>query len=72
MPQGTVKWFNPRKGFGFITSEDGTEIFVHKSDVDYLGHRNQLAEGLKVTYEVEKSPKGQKAIKVRTPDAATF
>ncbi|MFQ5648490.1 MAG: cold-shock protein [bacterium] len=65
MAAGTVKWFNPRKGFGFITSEDGGDIFVHKNDVDYIGHRDHLAEGLKVTYEVEESPKGKKAIKVR-------
>ena len=66
MPQGTVKWFNPRKGFGFITSEDGTDIFVHKNDVDYIGYRNHLQEGLKVTFEVEEAPRGKKAIKVRT------
>lgn len=65
MPQGTVKWFNARKGYGFITSEDGTEIFVHKNNVDYIGYRDELSEGLKVTYEVEKTPKGNKAIKVR-------
>ena len=46
--------------------------FVENGDVDYLGHRNQLAEGLKVSFEIEKSPKGQKAIKVRTPDATTL
>ena len=65
MPQGTVKWFNIRKGFGFITSEDGTDIFVHKGNVDYIAHRDHLTEGLKVTYEVETTPKGTKAIKVR-------
>lgn len=66
MPEGTVKWFNPRKGFGFITAADGTDIFVHKSGVDYVGFRETLEEGLKVTYEVEETPKGKKAIKVRT------
>lgn len=66
MPDGIVKWFNPRKGFGFITSEDGTDIFVHKSDVDYIGTRNHLEPGLKVSYEVQDSPQGKKAIKVRT------
>lgn len=66
MPEGTVKWFNPRKGYGFITSEDGTDIFVHKSGVGYLGYRNYLVEGLKVSFEVEESPKGRKAIKVRS------
>ncbi len=66
MPNGTVKWFNPRKGFGFITSDDGNDIFVHKRDVDYIGYRDYLAQGLKVTYEIEESPNGKKAIKVRT------
>ncbi|MFQ5604201.1 MAG: cold-shock protein [bacterium] len=66
MPEGTVKWFNPHKGFGFITSTDGTEIFVHKSDVDYIGYRDHLQEGMKVSFEVQDSPKGKKAIKVHT------
>lgn len=68
MPDGTIKWYNPRKGFGFISAEDGTEIFVHKSDVDYIGFRNHLVDGLRVTYEVQKTPKGTKAIKVRIQD----
>jgi CspA family cold shock protein len=68
MPNGTVKWFNIRKGFGFITAEDGTDIFVHKSDVDYIGLRKFLVEGLKVVYEVQKSPQGVKATKVRIQD----
>ncbi|MFQ5865928.1 MAG: cold-shock protein [bacterium] len=66
MPQGTVKWFNARKGFGFIACEDGTDIFVHKSNVGYIGYRSSLEEGLKVKFEVEKTPKGKRAIKVRT------
>lgn len=66
MPQGTVAWFNSKKGFGFITSEDGTDIFVHKSGVDYIGIRNHLEKGLRVTYEVETAPKGKKAVKYLT------
>ncbi|MFQ5710012.1 MAG: cold-shock protein [bacterium] len=66
MPEGTVKWFNPRKGFGFITSDEGTDIFVHKSGVDYIRHKSYLEEGMKVSYEVEDTPKGRRAIKVRT------
>ena len=65
MPQGTVAWFNSKNGFGFITSEDGTDIFVHKSGVDYIGVRNHLEKGLRVTDEVEITPKGKKAVKVR-------
>lgn len=66
MPEGTVKWFSPKKGYGFITSDDGTDIFVHKSGVEYIGTRGQLVEGLKVSYEVEDTPKGRRAVKVRT------
>jgi len=65
MPKGTVKWFNRKKGFGFITAEDGTEIFVHKSRVDYVGFRGSLEPGIKVTYEVEETPNGTQAVKVR-------
>jgi len=65
MPEGTVKWFNPKKGFGFITAEDGVDIFVHKNNVDYVGHRDYLYKGLKVKFEIEKTPDSLKAIKVR-------
>jgi CspA family cold shock protein len=65
MPKGTVKWFDTKKGFGFITSEDGTDIFVHKSGVEYIGLRRYLDEGLQVTFEVKKGPKGERAVKVR-------
>jgi len=65
MPKGTVKWFDPKKGFGFIASEDGIDIFVHKSGVTYSGYRKDLEEGLKVTFEVEETPKGKRAIKVQ-------
>ena len=47
MPQGTVAWFNSKKGFGFITSEDGTDIFVHKSGVDYIGNQKSSRKGSK-------------------------
>jgi CspA family cold shock protein len=51
MPTGTVKWFNPDKGFGFITPEDGgKDLFVHHSGIDEDGYRS-LDEGQKVTYE---------------------
>jgi len=65
MPKGTVKWFDPKKGFGFIASEDGTDIFVHKSGIAYSGYRRHLEEGLKVTFEVEETPKGKRAITVQ-------
>lgn len=66
MPEGTVKWFSIKKGYGFITSDEGTDIFVHKSGVEYIRSRGHLVEGLRVSYEVEDTPKGRRAIKVRT------
>ncbi|MGO9379488.1 MAG: cold-shock protein [Dissulfurispiraceae bacterium] len=63
MAQGTVKWFNESKGFGFITSEDGSDVFVHYSAILGNGFKS-LAEGDHVTFEVEKGPKGPKAINV--------
>ncbi|MBF0329750.1 MAG: cold-shock protein [Nitrospirae bacterium] len=63
MAQGTVKWFNDSKGFGFITSEDGSDVFVHHTSIQGSGFKS-LAEGDKVTFDVEKGPKGPKAINV--------
>jgi cold shock protein len=65
MPTGTVKWFNPDKGFGFITPEDGSkDLFVHHSAIDGDGYRS-LDEGEKVTYETQPSDKGPKAANVK-------
>jgi len=63
MANGTVKWFNDSKGFGFITSEDGTDVFVHHTSIVGNGFKS-LAEGESVTFDVEKGPKGPKAINV--------
>lgn len=63
MAQGTVKWFNESKGFGFITSEDGGDVFVHYSSIQGEGFKT-LAEGDKVSFDVEPGPKGPKAINV--------
>lgn len=63
MAKGTVKWFNESKGFGFITREDGTDVFVHYSSIEGNGFKS-LVEGDSVSFETENGPKGLKAIKV--------
>lgn len=57
---GTVKWFNSEKGFGFITGEDGTDVFAHFSQINIEGYKS-LEEGQKVSYDVVKGPKGPQA-----------
>jgi CspA family cold shock protein len=63
MVKGTVKWFNESKGFGFITKEDGGDVFVHYSEIQGNGFKS-LAEGQEVSFEVVDGPKGPKAAKV--------
>jgi CspA family cold shock protein len=65
MPQGTVKWFNDQKGFGFITVEDGgKDVFVHHSGIEGSGFKS-LAEGDRVSFEIEQGAKGPSAVKVK-------
>jgi CspA family cold shock protein len=65
MAQGTVKWFNAEKGFGFITVDDGgQDVFVHYSAIDMTGYK-VLEEGQAVTFEVGAGPKGPQAESVR-------
>jgi cold shock protein len=65
MAQGTVKWFNAEKGFGFITVDDGSQdVFVHFSAIDMTGY-TVLEEGQAVTFEVGAGPKGPQAESVR-------
>ncbi len=63
MAQGKVKWFNDSKGFGFITRDDGTDIFVHHSSIQGNGFKT-LAEGDLVSFDSENGPKGLKAVNV--------
>ena len=64
MAQGTVKWFNSDKGYGFIAPDDGTpDVFVHHSAIDMGGYRT-LAESQKVEYTVSQGPKGPQANQV--------
>ncbi len=63
MEKGTVKWFNESKGFGFITRENGGDVFVHYSAIQDNGFKS-LAEGQAVSFEIEDGPKGPKAVNV--------
>jgi CspA family cold shock protein len=63
MALGTVKWFNESKGFGFVTAEDGGDLFIHYSSIQGGGFKT-LAEGDSVSFDVEQGPKGAKAINV--------
>ena len=64
MAQGTVKWFNDRKGYGFINTEDGRDIFVHFSSIDATGFKS-LSEGDQVSFDVEESDRGPEAKTVK-------
>lgn len=64
MTTGTVKWFSPEKGFGFISQEGGPDVFVHFSAIVGDGYRN-LEENQRVEFEVVQGPKGPQAANVR-------
>ena len=63
MAEGGVKWFNDRKGFGFIEQEDGPDVFVHHTAINSSGFRS-LNEGDRVTFDIEQGEKGPAATNV--------
>ena len=63
MATGTVKWFNDSKGFGFITKDDGGDVFVHHSDIQGEGYKS-LTEGQAVSFEEVQGEKGPRATNV--------
>ncbi|MBO5259541.1 MAG: cold-shock protein [Agathobacter sp.] len=64
MNKGTVKWFNNQKGYGFITGEDGNDVFVHYSGLEMEGFKS-LEEGASVEYEITEGAKGPQATSVK-------
>lgn len=63
MAKGKVKWFSDQKGYGFITPENGNDVFVHHSSIQGEGYKT-LAEGQAVEFNIEKGPKGEQATNV--------
>ena len=64
MVKGTVKWFNDKKGYGFLSREDGDDVFVHFSNIEGEGFKT-LREGDAVEFEVQDGPKGPQAVNVQ-------
>ena len=63
MAKGTVKWFNDQKGYGFVTPENGKDVFVHHTAIKGEGFKT-LAEGAQVEFDIEQGPKGEQATNV--------
>ena len=63
MASGTVKWFNEKKGYGFIEQDDGPDVFVHHTGINAPDFKS-LREGDKVTFDIEQGPKGSRAVNV--------
>jgi len=64
MANGIVKWFNDKKGYGFIENDEGGDVFVHHSDIIGVGFKS-LADGDRVTFDVEQGDRGPKATNVK-------
>ena len=69
MPKGTVKWFSNQKGYGFITPENGKDVFVHFSAIQGDGYKS-LNEGDAVEFEITQGPKGEQAVNVTRAQSA--
>lgn len=69
MSEGKVKWFNPRKGYGFIAAEDGRDVFVHYASIAGEGYKS-LAEGDEVSFDIVEGEKGPRAENVVQKDAS--
>ena len=63
MLNGIVKWFNEKKGYGFIERDNGSDVFVHHTGINAPGFKS-LREGDKVTFDIEQGPKGSRAVNV--------
>jgi len=64
MVKGTVKWFNDKKGYGFLSREDGDDVFIHYSAIEKAGFKT-LKEGQTVEFEIQDGPKGPQAVNVK-------
>jgi len=64
LAQGIVKWFNDRKGYGFISQEEGNDVFVHFSSIESTGYKT-LSEGDRVEFDIEESDRGPEAKNVK-------
>jgi CspA family cold shock protein len=64
LAQGIVKWFNDRKGYGFISQEEGKDVFVHFSSIESTGYKT-LSEGDRVEFDIEESDRGPEAKNVK-------
>lgn len=65
MQNGIIKWFNTEKGYGFISGNDGNDVFIHHSQVKEKGHNKDLHEGEEVMFDIIKGDKGLQAINVQ-------
>lgn len=70
MPKGKVKWFDAKKGYGFVTTENDGDVFVHYSDIETTQSYKTLEEGVEVEYELVEDQRGKKAANVKPVNAS--